>query len=48
MVSDEFASQICILLQPGLDKMTEALARKSWAEFKAFVAARPAKRARTE
>ena len=47
-VSDAFANSLCTLLQPGLDDMTEGLARKSWAEFKAFVAARPTKRARTE
>jgi hypothetical protein len=47
-VTDDFANTICNLLQPGLDDMTEAMAKMSWGEFKAMVAARPDKRQRTE
>ena len=47
-VTDDFANTVCTLLQPGLDDMTEAMAKMSWGEFKAMVAARPDKRQRTE
>ena len=39
-ITDEFADKVCALLQPGLDDMTQELAKCSWPEFKANVDSR--------
>ena len=39
-ITDEFAEEICTLLQPEISDMTPELARISWPEFKATMASR--------